>query len=216
VVSPPLSDSNDSSRSADMVAVARRARRRGAFRGCRRDLDADSPGTSADASCLDGPEVFARELALDEDLWEAAALVGRRRAGRISSSLSAARAAFNVCISSFSSRIRLSIDSTISWVVRMLLMLRTHAAGPGCGPGRLTPRRAADPMDLQLGSRGHADGLNDGRVRVGDAACFLGRQFRGSSQGRASRRASRFLSSPGAWRCGWPAMCSAPAASMFG
>jgi len=134
-----------------MVAGARRARRRGAFRGSRRDRDADSPETSADASCLDGPEVFAEELALDADLWEAAALVGRRRAGRISSSLSAARAAFNVWISSFSSRSRLSIDSTISWVARMLLMLRTHAALPTAGPGAsrrgTAPRREPDRLE---------------------------------------------------------------------
>jgi hypothetical protein len=143
VVSPPLSDSNDSRRSPDMVAGARGARRRGAFRGCRRDLDADSGETSADASCLDGPEVFVGEFALDADLWEAAPLVGRRRAERISSSLSAARAEFNVWILSFSSRILLSIDSTISWVVRMLLMLRRHAARPDCG--RVRSRRGAAP-----------------------------------------------------------------------
>ena len=143
VVSPPLSDSNDSRRSPEMVADARRALRRGAFRGGRRDRDADSRETSAEVSRLDGPELFVGELALEADLWEAAAPVDGRRDDRLSFASSATRAAFNVWISSFSSRSRLSIDSTISWVVRMLLMLRTYAARPGCGPGRFMSRHCA-------------------------------------------------------------------------
>ena len=157
-----------------MVAGVRGARRRGAFRGCRRDVDADSLETSADASPLDGPEVVAGELALDEDLWEAAALVGRRRAGRISSSLSAARAAFNVWISSFSSWSRLSIDSTISWVVCMLLMLRTYVARPltaGAGASRrgTAPRREPDRLespDLLAGPAVVRYRLHDQRIPV--------------------------------------------------
>ena len=155
MVSPPLSDSNDSRRSPETVANARRALCRGTFRGRRRDRDADSRETSAEVSRLDGRELFIGELAREADLWEAAAAVDGRRDERLSFASSATRAAFNVWISSFSSRSRLSIDSTISWVVRMLLMLRTHAARPDCGPVRsrrgAAPRREPDrlaPPDL--------------------------------------------------------------------
>lgn len=143
VVSPPLSDSNDSRRSPETVANARRALCRGPFRCGRRDRDADSRETSAEVSRLDGPELFVGELALEADLRAAAAPVDGCRDDRLAFASSATRAAFNVWISSFSSRSRLSIDSTISWVVRMLLMLRTYAARPGRGTGRFTSRRCA-------------------------------------------------------------------------
>ena len=156
VVSPPLSDSNDSRRSPETVANARRALCRGAFRDRRRDRDADSRETSADVSRLDCPELFLGELALEAESWEAAASVDGRRDDRLSFASSATRAAFNVWISSFSSRSRLSIDSTISWVVRMLLMLRTYAARPWPGPGRFTSRRCAAAGPRSTGTPGSA------------------------------------------------------------
>ena len=149
VVSPPLADSNDSRRSPETVANARRALCRGAFSGRRRDRDADSRETSAEVSRLDCPELFVGELALEADLWEAAAPVDARRDDRLLFASSATRAAFNVWISSFSSRSRLSIDSTISWVVRMLPMLRTCASRCGTAPRREPDR--LEPLDLLAG-----------------------------------------------------------------
>jgi hypothetical protein len=128
VVSPPLPDSSDSSRSAVMTLDVRRAPGWDVLRAGLIGRDAGSETTCADASRFDCVEALVRELARGAELRRLVTPAGRRRDGRSSRRSSATRAASNVLISSFSSRSRLSIDSAISWVVRMLMMLRTSPA----------------------------------------------------------------------------------------
>ena len=125
VVSPPLPDSSDSSRSAFMTLDVRRALGREVVRARLRGRDAGWETTCADASCFACVEALFPELARGAGLRRLVTPAGRRRDGRFSRPSSATRAASNVLISSFSSRSRLSIESAISWVVLMLLMLRT-------------------------------------------------------------------------------------------
>jgi hypothetical protein len=125
VVSPPLPDSSDSSRSAVMTLDVGRALERDVFRARLRGRDAGSETTRTDALRVDWVEALARELARGAEPRLLVTAAGRGRDDRSSRPSSATRAASNVLISSFSSRSRLSIDSAISWVVRMLLMLRT-------------------------------------------------------------------------------------------
>ena len=88
VVSPPLSDSNDSRRSPEMVANAY------ALPAVVLSEAADAIETPIRRDLgrglrLDGPELFVGELALEADLWEAAGPVDGRRDDRLSFASSA-------------------------------------------------------------------------------------------------------------------------------
>jgi hypothetical protein len=128
VVSPPLLDSSDSSRSALMTFDVGWVLGRDVFPARLRGRDAGWETTCADALRVDCVEALVRELARGGELRRLVTAAGWGRDGRSSRPSSAIRAASNVLISSFSSRSRLFIDSAISWVVRILLMLRTWAA----------------------------------------------------------------------------------------
>jgi hypothetical protein len=142
VVSPPFSNNTDSTWSAGIASNAPLARAGDALRGRLRDRGADPADASAEVSRLDCAEVFVRELAPVPRLRPLVTLAGDRRDCRFSWPSSATRAASNVLISSSSSRSRLSIDSTSSWVVLILLILRTRPAAGSRSAGRSGRQRA--------------------------------------------------------------------------
>ena len=136
VVSPPFSDSRDSTRSAGMAFNARLARARDVARALVRDRGADSAAAAAKAPLVDSEGAF-RELAREADLRRLVTLAGGRLDGPLSRPSSATRAASNVLIWSSSSRSRLSMDSTISLVV---LMPRDATQARGASTDAARPR----------------------------------------------------------------------------
>jgi len=132
VVSPPLPvpDNSDSSRSPAKAFPARFAFRREAFGGARRDRRDRSPAAGTEACVLEFAAIRVWRDVREAEVSRCVALRAARRGEPASLAFSAARAVSNVFISLRSSRRRVSIESTISWTVRMLLMLRSPTATP--------------------------------------------------------------------------------------